>query len=123
MKLISTRTHGFMDYLVGLLLIISPWALGFARGGAETWVPLWLGVATFIYSLLTNYEWGVVRTISMRTHLMLDILSGIFLAASPWIFHFSDYVYLPHLIVGIFEVFAGLTTSPNPSYKKIRTEK
>lgn len=89
MKIFSTRTHGFLDYLVGVLLIIAPWALGFARGGAETWVPLWLGIATIVYSLFTNYEWGVARVISMRAHLTLDVLAGIFLAISPWLFHLA----------------------------------
>jgi hypothetical protein len=36
MKIIPTRVHGMLDYLVGALLIVVPWVLGFTRGGAET---------------------------------------------------------------------------------------
>jgi hypothetical protein len=36
MKVISTRTHGIMDYLMGVLLIASPWLFKFSRDGAET---------------------------------------------------------------------------------------
>lgn len=112
MKVISTRAHGLLDYIVAIALIIAPWALGFARSEAETWVPVLLGVGTILYSLLTNYEWGAARVISMRTHLIIDGLAGLFLAASPWLFNFSDYVYLPHLIVGIFEMLAAVMTDP-----------
>jgi hypothetical protein len=42
-------------------------------------------------------------------------MSGILLAASPWIFGFADTVYLPHLILGIAEIGAALMTQKNPS--------
>lgn len=110
MKLFSSKTHGYLDYLVGILLIVSPWAFGFYRGGIESWVPLVLGVFTVLYSLLTNYELGVARGIGMTTHLGLDVLSGIFLAMSPWIFGFANQVYIPHLTVGIIEILVATFT-------------
>jgi hypothetical protein len=115
MRFISTKVHGVMDYLMGILLIASPWLFNFAGGGAETWVPVILGASTIIYSLLTDYELSISRTLSMRTHLTLDLLSGIVLAASPWLFGFSEVVYLPHLILGILEIGASLTTERVPS--------
>jgi hypothetical protein len=115
MRVISTKAHGVLDYMMGLLLIASPWLFGFATGGAEQWVPVILGISALAYSLLTNYEMGVMKTISMSTHLTLDLMSGIFLAASPWIFGFADTVYLPHLILGIAEIGAALMTQKQPS--------
>lgn len=114
MKIISTKTHGIIDYLMGILLIAAPWLLGFARGGAETWVPVVLGASTILYSLFTDYELGASRTIPMKTHLNLDMVSGIFLAISPWIFNFNEYVYLPHLILGIAEIGAVLMSDNRP---------
>lgn len=114
MRFISTKTHGVVDYLMGLLLIAAPWLLDFAAGGAETWVPVILGASALVYSLLTNYELGLVKSIPMPTHLMLDLVSGIFLAASPWLFGFADVVYLPHLILGILEIGAALMTQKVP---------
>src|SRR3954453_23850407 len=99
MRVISTKAHGILDYLVGVFLMSAPWILGFAQHGAETWVPVILGAGAILYSLFTNYPMGVAKRISMGTHLGLDILSGIFLAVSPWLFNFNDYVYLPHLII------------------------
>jgi hypothetical protein len=122
MRIISTKAHGVLDYLMGILLIASPWLFNFARGGAETWVPVILGAAAIGYSLLTNYELGAFKTISMRSHLNLDLMSGAFLAASPWIFGFNDYVYLPHLILGILEIGAVMMTDPVPGVVNDRTQ-
>lgn len=110
MRFISTRVHGVLDYLMGMVLIAAPWMLGFADNGPATWVPVLLGVGAIVYSLFTDYELGAFRAISMRGHLWLDALSGIFLAASPWLLGFSDYVSTPHLVLGIVEVIAALFT-------------
>jgi hypothetical protein len=118
MKIISTKAHGMLDYLMGLLLIASPWLFDFARGGAEQWVPVILGASTILYSLFTDYEYGAVRRLSMRTHLALDLASGVLLAASPWIFNFDEYVYLPHLILGIAEIVAVVMTDPVPERRR-----
>lgn len=114
MRFIPTRVHGFLDYGAGLLLIVAPWLFGFADGGAETWIPVILGIGAIGYSLFTDYEMGVVRTLPMATHLMLDIASGIVLAVSPWIFGFADDVWVPHVILGLLEIGAGLMTRTTP---------
>jgi hypothetical protein len=123
MKFLSTRVHGVIDYVVSLLVMASPWLLGFADGGAATWVPVIVGAMGLAYSACTNYELGVVRSLSMRTHLALDMMSGALLALSPWLFGFSEYVYLPHLIMGIFEIGAALVTDPVPAVANNRTDR
>jgi hypothetical protein len=118
MRFIPTGVHGIMDYLLGVVLIGVPYVFGFgtsaetglAVNNAATWVPVALGFALIIYSLFTNYELGLVRKIPMSTHLWLDVASGVLLAVSPWLFGFADRVYWPHLIVGLFEIGAGLMT-------------
>ena len=123
MKIIGTKTHGYLDYIMGLLLIVSPWLFSFYRGGAETWVPVVLGAAVIIYSLLTDYELGLARVISMRMHLILDALGGIVLAASPWLFGFSEFVWQPHFILGLAEIGAAITTRSAPGAGNIRVHK
>ena len=116
MRFISTRAHGVLDYLMGLLLIASPWILGFGytSNTIEVWLPPAVGGLVILYSAFTDYEFGVSRLIPMRTHLLLDVLGGLFLAASPWIFGFSERLFLPHLILGLAEVGAGLMTRTSP---------
>jgi len=115
MKPISTRVHGVIDYVVGGLLILAPWILGFARGGAETWIPVLLGAGIIVYSLLTDYEDGAVGLIPMTGHLVLDAVGGAFLAASPWIFGYADYIWWPHVLVGVAEIGVAALTQTVPS--------
>ena len=114
MRFIPTKVHGVLDYTVGGFIAASPWVLGFARGGAETKIPEAAGKAAVVYSLLTNYEWGVLKLIPMRKHLLLDLASGVFLAASPWLFGFAKKAWVPHLVMGLFEIGAALTTKQEP---------
>jgi SPW repeat len=123
MKFIERKTHGYLDYIVGFLLILAPWMLGFAEGGSETLVPVVLGAATIIYSFLTKYELGAVRVIPFRAHLVIDFMSGLFLALSPWIFGFSDRVYLPHVVAGLMELAVVLFTDPGREYSGGKNER
>jgi hypothetical protein len=89
--------------------------LGFNTGGPEQWVPIVLGVTAVLYSLATRYELGRYPIISMPIHLLLDAGSGVFLAASPWLFGFSDQITWPHVVVGLFEVMMSVITQTKPS--------
>jgi hypothetical protein len=71
-----------------------------------------LGAGTILYSIFTDYELGAVRMIPFRGHLTIDVLNGVFLGLSPWIFGFNDRVYLPHLIVGVLEILVVFMTDP-----------
>lgn len=121
MRFIPTRIHAVLDYLVGVLLIIVPWLLGFAEGGAETWVPVILGVGIIVYSLCTNYEFSAVRSISMPAHLWMDGIGGAILLVSPWLFGFADEVWIPHVVVGLIEIGAAVCTHTAPPWGPVVT--
>lgn len=117
MKIISTKVHGVLDYLVGFILIISPWLFGFANHGAQTVIPVVLGIGAILYSIFTKYELGIFKIIPFRVHLIIDTLSGILLASSPWLFGFADNVYKPHLFFGLSELVVVLLTQTHTSAK------
>jgi hypothetical protein len=118
MRFIETKTHGYLDYIMGLFLIAAPWIFDFADGGAKQWVPIVLGAGMILYSLMTDYELGASRQISMGTHLTLDLLGGALLAASPWLFGFADEVWVPHVVLGLAEIGASLMTKRTPSNER-----
>jgi hypothetical protein len=68
------------------------------------------GVGAILYSVFTAYELGMLRILPMSLHLMLDGAAGALLAASPFLLDFSEHVYLPHLLFGLFSVIASLLT-------------
>lgn len=115
MRFVPTRVHGVLDYLTGVLLIAAPYLFGFADGGLAQWLPMALGVGAIAYSLLTDYELGVARVFSMPAHLGLDAASGLLLAVSPWLFGFASVVWVPHVVIGVFEVVASLITRTRPA--------
>lgn len=118
-RFIPTKVHGALDYIVAIALFFAPMIFGFqAVGGAAVAVPMILGVLLFIYSLLTNYEWGVVHVIAMPYHLVIDVLASLFLLLSPWIFGFSDEApnaWLPHVIVGIVVILVVIFSQTQPA--------
>ncbi len=117
MRFIPTRLHGFLDYIVGVVLIAAPWIFQFSDNTAATVVPIVLGVGLIVYSLVTDYELGIARVLPMSVHLFFDIAAGVVLAASPWIFGFADEsanVWVPHLLAGMAAVVLGLVTVQHP---------
>jgi len=114
MRFVPTRIHGVVDYLTGAFLIIMPWLLGFARGGAETWIPVVIGAGIVLQSVFTDYELGVIHKLGMRPHLGIDAATGAFLGISPWLFGFAELVFWPFVIVGAFELVMSLVTKTRP---------
>lgn len=117
MRFISRKFHAVLDYITGILLIAAPWLFNFAEIETAKWVAIGVGVLILGMSFLTDYEGGGKKVISMSGHLTMDVITGIFLAASPWLFNFSEFVYLPHLIVGVMEIAAGLFTQSSSQHK------
>ena len=102
--MISTKTHGIIDYVVAALLIAAPFILGVADGGAAQWVPMLLGVSIIVYSLITRYEPSVAKLIPMPMHLGFDAFGGILLIGSPWAFEFAEVISWPYVVAGIAEI-------------------
>jgi drug/metabolite transporter (DMT)-like permease len=118
---LPTRIHGMLDYLLGALLIASPWLFGFADHEAARWVPVVLGAGMLLYSLFTDYEMGAVKKLQMPAHLLLDALGGVLLAVSPWMLGFDDRVWMPHVVLGLVEVVTAAITNTVPGYERRRT--
>lgn len=114
-SLIPTRIHGVLDYLVGLLLIAAPWLFQFANDRPAMMVAVILGAGTIVYSLMTDYELGLVHVLPMRAHLFIDLLAGLLLVVSPWLLGFAGRIIWPHVTVGVMEILIVLISSPTPT--------
>ena len=114
MRFISTQIHGVLDYLSAVLLIAAPWLFGFEDVTTAKWVAVIAGVLILLMSIFTKYELGMIRSIPMATHLSIDVVTGVVLAASPWIFGFAESVFWPHLLIGLLEIGAGIFTHKMP---------
>ena len=111
--MISTKTHGYLDFLMGVLFIALPFIIEMPGESSGT-ILIILGVATILYSLVTDYELGIAKVLSMKAHLGIDLAAGIFLVAAPWIFGFAEDGFWLFVILGIVEVVASLMTAKKP---------
>ena len=115
MKLFSTRMHGVLDFLTAGTLLTLPRALGWSEGVTRLLTNMALG--TVGYSLLTKYEWGLVKVLPMKGHLLLDGISGASLLAAPLLFPDEDSSTTGALVaLGLWELAASLTTETTPSF-------
>lgn len=115
MKKIGIPVHGLFDHLFGLALIILPWLFDLFPHKAETWVAVATGSWILFYSLLTDYRFGVFAVFSMPSHLLFDLLTGLFLSTSPWLFGFAEVIWLPHVLAGSLLIGFSLLTDPGYS--------
>ncbi len=121
MKIIPRHIHGLLDYPVALLVIALPWLSGVAAIPAAMNIAAALGGGAIIYSVLTRYEAGAIRIIPFGTHMILDVMAGLLLAVSPWLFGFSQATYLPYVVVGIAEAAVALMTRLTPDFSATKT--
>jgi hypothetical protein len=119
LQFIPTKVHGALDYIVAIALLFAPMIFGFKEvGGAAVAIPMVLGAGLLLYSVLTNYEWGVFKVINMRYHLIIDTIAASLLALSPFLFGFSDEApnaWLPHIVVGITVLIVVLCSKTAPA--------
>jgi len=123
-RFLPTRVHGVLDYVVGIALVLAPNIFQFNQvGGAAVFIPRLLGVVLIAYSLLTRYEWGLIKVLPMTYHLMIDFVAAVFLAASPFIFGFvkeRPNAWLPHIVVGIAVIIVVLVSRTQPGISAAR---
>jgi hypothetical protein len=120
MRVIPTRMHGMMDYVIGIVLVASPWIFGFAKESSTAkWTFIVVGAVILLTSMMTNYELGMMHVIPMHMHLGADALAGIVLALSPWIFGYANdagsNAWLPALIIGLLELGTAGMSDPWPA--------
>jgi hypothetical protein len=114
MQKMPTHVHGVVDYVVGATLAILPRALGWT--GAPARLLETAGVGAIGYSMLTNYELGLVRLLPMKAHLALDALSGgMLIGAAAMLDDEDDDVRATLAGIGLFEIAAALTSETTSS--------
>lgn len=113
MQVIPSRVHTIIGLIVGALLIASPWIFGFADVAAAMWTAVIIGVLIVLSELTTTSPASPMKLVPMRIHIWIDVVAGLVLAVSPWIFGFADndaQVWVPHVVVGVAVIGYALIT-------------
>jgi hypothetical protein len=66
-----------MDYLWGIAVFFAPEALGFAKDDTANAYCKARGGGMVLTSLMTRYEFGLIKLIPYNLHLLLDLVSAV----------------------------------------------
>ena len=112
--------HGILEYVAGALLIAAPFLFTFDSDGA-TAVSIVAGVLILVIAASTAMSTGLIKSIPVQAHVVLDYLLAALLVAAPFIFSFTDdgtataffiVLGIVHLLVTIATRFMRETKEP-----------
>lgn len=115
MGFISTKAHTIIGLVVGVALLFAPALFGFTDNEAASMVSMIVGSFIILNEIITTSPYSPFKLVRMKVHIAIDVITGVFLAVSPWLFGFYDadmnHQWVPHLIVGIMVAGYALLTS------------
>jgi hypothetical protein len=108
---IPAFVHGLIEYVLGALLVAAPFVFSFDSDGA-TAVAIVAGVVILIVAASTAMSTGLIKSIPVQAHVVLDYLLAVILIASPFIFSFTDDGTATgfFIILGIFHLLMTIAT-------------
>ena len=101
MKTTLRIVSGLLNYAVALMLLAMPFINSNEQGIMTHIVTSFSGALILVITLLTKFETGLFRMISLREYLFFGMAVGVFLLVSPFVFGFYPYGFLFHLISGL----------------------
>ncbi len=87
-RLLSPRSHGILDFLVVVFLLLSP-LLFDLQEPAATFAYVLAGIH-LILTVLTAFPMGLIKIIPLRIHGLIEVLVSVFLVFSPYIIGFTE---------------------------------
>lgn len=86
---ISRQLHGIADYSYIPLSFAAPELFGFKNAKQAKLLCRVIGAGVLASALTTKAEWGVLRIVPFKVHLLTDISMGLFIASVPLLFNFA----------------------------------
>ena len=103
-KPISRRSHGLLDYAYVTIVAHLPEIMSFHRNKKATQFFRGLSAAVFTSTIMTRAEWGAVKIIPYKKHLVIDAIGSTLAIAAPWLLGFSNNkkATITSVVVGFF---------------------
>ena len=86
---IPAFVHGLLEYAAGILLVASSFLFDFKSDGA-TAASIVAGVLIIVIAASTALPTGLIKSIPVQAHVVLDYILAGLLIASPFIFGFTS---------------------------------
>ena len=81
MRLIGPRLHGYIDIVLVVCFALGP--LLYGLGGPPAALSLFVAAVLLFLTLITRFPLGVVRTVPLAVHGLVELAITIFIAALP----------------------------------------
>lgn len=125
--MIPLRAHNILDYVIGAILMVSPWLFGFGDIAAARNTLMILGLGLITYSLLTNYYFSIARVIPLGLHMAFDAAAGAALILAPSLLQYrnqlTDGQHAVHFLLGLGAITLVAFTKPRTETAKSPRER
>jgi hypothetical protein len=103
--------HGVIEYLAGALFIAAPFLFSFDDDTA-TAVSIVAGVVILVVTASTALPTGLIKSIPVQAHAVIDFLLAAVLIAAPFLFGFSDdgTATAFFIVLGVFHLLLTIAT-------------
>ncbi len=101
MKILSSKAHGILDYLLVIILFAAP--MLFKLEGFAATLAYALGCAHLLITIITDFELGLIKKLLFSIHGIIELLVSIVLAGVTFYFYKEDGEGIA------YKFYAGLT--------------
>jgi len=102
MRFMNKYLHAYLDYPVGLSLIILPFLLGIGNANPLAfWLSVVTGIAALALTFITDHHLGVIRVLPYKLHLAVDFLVGVTFVLAPFVLGFAGIEAAYFWVLGI----------------------
>ncbi|UOQ72596.1 hypothetical protein [Hymenobacter cellulosilyticus] len=122
MKILSPSAHGIIDVAFITFVALAP--VMFDLEAPIDTACFVLAGGYLLVTLLTDFRLGLLRLIPFPVHGWLDLLTGVALAAVPFLFHFEANSAERNLFLGlgIFSIIVWLITDWKAQTRSLMTD-
>lgn len=109
---IPLHTHAAIEPVAAIVLIASSWIFGFSNSSSAQALTIVIGAIMLVSGSMTDWRLALRRIIPLRVHFATDIVLGIVLVVSPWVFGFSGNGAATRFVIifGALELVTALGT-------------
>jgi VIT1/CCC1 family predicted Fe2+/Mn2+ transporter len=104
--------HGLIEYVAGGLLIAAPFIFSFNADGTATAVSVVAGVLVLVFAATSSLSTGLIKSVPLPAHIVLDyILAGLLIAA-PFLFSFNadSTATAVFIVIGVVQLLMTIAT-------------
>jgi hypothetical protein len=120
-RFVPAKLHGYLDFLTVGIIIVGGDLFRVRDAPGSTRPAQITGPAIALYSMMTDYgsdnSFASTRSLSMKTHLMLDAAFALPVGLAPWVtgsWRKGWNYWAPQALLMSSELFFALTTKTDP---------